>query len=144
MPFYKPQNLDVMSLVKETDDCITWPYGRDANKYGQVVENGRKLKVHRLVAFKVGKLESLDSELKVLHKCDNPPCFNPRHLFIGTQYDNIMDMHKKKRGWREKITHCPRGHEYNEQNTIKYNKSRYCRTCNNARRKPRKSQVCQD
>jgi DNA invertase Pin-like site-specific DNA recombinase len=33
----------------------------------------------------------------VLHRCDNPACFNPEHLFIGTQFDNMGDAKKKGR-----------------------------------------------
>lgn len=36
---------------------------------------------------------------KVLHKCDFGLCFNPRHLFIGTQRDNVLDMRRKGRGF---------------------------------------------
>jgi hypothetical protein len=35
--------------------------------------------------------------LNVLHKCDNTICFNPEHLFTGTQKDNVIDMHNKNR-----------------------------------------------
>jgi hypothetical protein len=33
----------------------------------------------------------------VLHRCDNPICFNPKHLQIGTQWDNVQDMRRKGR-----------------------------------------------
>jgi HNH endonuclease len=33
----------------------------------------------------------------VLHTCDNPPCCNPKHLFVGTAFDNIQDMQRKGR-----------------------------------------------
>lgn len=47
----------------------------------------------------------------VLHSCDNPPCCNPRHLWLGTQKDNLHDMAAKGRGhWqRERGVPCVSG-----------------------------------
>jgi len=40
----------------------------------------------------------------VLHHCDNPPCVNPAHLFLGTQLDNLHDRDSKKRNGQTKLT----------------------------------------
>jgi hypothetical protein len=38
-----------------------------------------------------------DDALKILHRCDNPPCVRPDHLFVGTQIDNCLDRDNKGR-----------------------------------------------
>jgi len=52
--------------------------------------------VHRL-AWEAFNAEPIPDGLLVLHKCDNPKCFNPQHLFLGTQKDNMWDCINKNR-----------------------------------------------
>lgn len=83
----------------EIDKNGCWNYTgyKDKNGYPKCSNRGVSDKlVHRIsFEFYVSKLEE---GLFVCHKCDNPSCINPNHLFAGTQQDNMDDMIKKGRG----------------------------------------------
>ncbi len=82
--------------------CINWRGKVDSHGYGQIrigsrLDGTRRMVyVHRLAAA-MWKGFDLDSPLLVLHECDNPPCWNPKHLFSGTHADNSEDMVAKGR-----------------------------------------------
>ena len=75
--------------------CWEWTKCKDPNGYGRIQHDGRAQVAHRIAwALWVGPIPK---GMCVLHKCDNPTCINPDHLFLGTQLDNIADMNKKGR-----------------------------------------------
>jgi len=86
------------SKVSKTESCWIWTGGSLESGYGMIRVGGsdkRKLEAHRVSWI----LENgfIPDGLCVLHKCDNPPCVNPKHLFIGTLQDNVRDMNQKGR-----------------------------------------------
>lgn len=75
--------------------CWEWQRYRIRTGYGQVGRGLRTVLTHRFV-FEV--FSGTDpGELKVCHRCDNPPCCNPAHLFLATQTANLRDMVNKNR-----------------------------------------------
>ncbi len=88
-----------LSFVKRETGCWEWTECRDSNGYGLFFRGAGKSRLaHRASwEFKNGPIES---GWFVLHRCDNPCCVNPDHLFLGSQQDNIMDMVRKQRNQR--------------------------------------------
>lgn len=69
----------------------------------------------------------------LLHSCDNPPCTNWDHLYEGDHFRNQHDLMERHGIWQNRVTHCPKGHPYNEENTRRNNGRRSCRACARAR-----------
>jgi HNH endonuclease len=82
--------------VDPSGECHLWRSARCAAGYGQFTLNRYSLKAHRVVwAWTHGPIPD---GLCVLHRCDNPPCVNPAHLWLGTIADNNNDKARKGRG----------------------------------------------
>lgn len=77
------------------DDCWEWQGNRDSRGYGRFRLEGKSIGVHR--AAYILTHGPISADRVVCHRCDNPACCNPAHLFLGTTKDNVQDMIQKGR-----------------------------------------------
>jgi hypothetical protein len=119
--------------------CHPWTGARSKGGYGKFRRDGQYWRVTRWIMMR-RLARSLGPSESVCHTCDNPPCCNPAHLYVGTQASNVDDMNARGRGVAAKrrgLTHCKYGHPFDEANTYirtdrKGRKGRTCLTCNAA------------
>ncbi len=119
--------------------CWEWTGCVDNFGYGVISlyndgKNAVTIRTHKLSLYLYANIDSKSQ--CVLHRCDNPKCCNPEHLFLGDRADNCRDMTEKGRHWTEHTplkTHCKHGHEFTPENTLIARKGdmeyRRCREC---------------
>lgn len=128
---------DFWSFVDRSDPKGCWPWTGPINTTGYGCF-GRKL-AHR-VSLDMALGGTLGS-LWALHRCDNPPCVNPRHLYAGTSRDNVHDMIARGRAYVPPVrTECSQGHPLAGENLMLVRSPaganwRRCRICERARKR---------
>lgn len=138
-----PERMRSKIIVRGEDECWGWAGATDSNGYAitTVKVNGvwKNKNVTRVL------LGLSDRTTYACHKCDNPRCVNPSHLFAGNNSANILDAVTKGRHGNASKPECPQGHSYSGENLVVYrhlNKKsgnfithRVCKKCMDIRNK---------
>jgi hypothetical protein len=74
-------------------NCIS--HAKNIKGYPHLIRNGKQWIMSRYIYTQIHG--QIPDGMYVCHKCDNPSCINPEHLFLGTQTDNMQDMVNKGR-----------------------------------------------
>lgn len=121
-----------MAKVDTTGDCWTWTAALRGDGYPSFWLDGRNQGAHR-ISYEIF-VGPIPDGMAIDHRCSNRSCVKPDHLEVVTTSENLSrrDLPTGANTWQGAKTHCPHGHEYTDENTIRSGKSRVCRACRRA------------
>jgi HNH endonuclease len=85
--------------LKNDNGFMLWILSTNKDGYGKTCDDNNKHVLAHRVAYEFA-FGPIPDGMQVLHKCDNPPCCNPEHLFLGTHGNNMGDKAEKRRSYR--------------------------------------------
>lgn len=119
----------------KTDTCWLWTGYRNKDGYGEYKSDFLTTRLAHRIAYALDKGQL--PELPLDHLCRHRHCVNPDHL---EPVEGIVNTRRSNVGLHETAkTHCPHGHEYSEENTLKYRGKRFCRECKNQRNRDKRA-----
>lgn len=117
-------------ISKVASGCWLWMGSGGGSNYGKMQFRGRIVQAHR-ASYELHR-GPIPVGFELDHLCRVRACVNPAHLEPVTHAENARRSPLVGTNQRSK-THCPKGHPYDEENTILYGVRRSCRACHNAR-----------